>query len=223
MDVDLKIKQEKELFDDWKKKNNKIIPDGVVSFEDYAKSNCKILFVLKEVNSDETDWDLREFLRNGGRDRTWNNICRWVKGIRNIDKDYNWKDIVNIEEAERKEYLKSIAVLNLKKYTGGKAVANNDEIFEYAVSDSELLKRQVDIYEPDLIILCGTEYPFFNSVYKNIDIKWEMTHKGVRYVIDNNRIIISYNHPEARVSPNFLYYLLMDALREINDKSKIWY
>ena len=65
MDIDLKIKQEKELFDDWKKKNNKIIPDGVVSFEDYAKSNCKILFVLKEVNSDETDWDLREFLRNG--------------------------------------------------------------------------------------------------------------------------------------------------------------
>ena len=50
-----------------------------------------------------------------------------------------------------------------------------------------------------------------------------MTHKGVRYVIDNNRIIVAYNHPEARVSPNFLYYLLIDALREINDKSKIWY
>ena len=32
----------------------------------YWKSGIKILFLLKEVNGGE-DWDLREFLREGGR------------------------------------------------------------------------------------------------------------------------------------------------------------
>ena len=36
--------------------------------------------LLKEVNGGE-DWDLREFLREGGRKQTWDNVTRWV--IRN--------------------------------------------------------------------------------------------------------------------------------------------
>lgn len=48
-----------------------------------------------------------------------------------------------------------------------------------------------------------------------------MTHNGVWYAIDGKRIIIAYSHPEARVSANFLYYPLMDALREINKELNV--
>lgn len=217
MDIESKIKKEKELFEQWKRKNDKIVPDGVVCWEEYAKSKCKILFILKEVNSDENDWDLRDFLLDGDRSFTWNNIIRWIMGIRNLDLNYNWKDIEIISKIERKKYLKTIAAINLKKETGGTAVADNDNIYKCAIEDRELLKNQVDIYEPDLIICCGTANEFFDSVYKDIDVEWKMTHNGVRYVKNADRIIVSYNHPAARVSNILLYYPLIDALREIMD------
>ena len=215
MRVEDKVKQENELLERWKKTNPSIIIDGVVSWEDYIKSNPKILFVLKEVNSDESNWDLREFIRDGARNYTWNNITRWVIGIRNITKNYNWQEIEGISEKERKEVLKSIAAVNLKKETGGGAVADNDAIYKHALNDKDFLKEQVAIYDPELIICCGTSYAFFDSVYNGRDVKWGITFNGVWYARDNNKVIISYNHPEARVSPNFLYYPLIDALREI--------
>lgn len=216
MDIDAKKSEEKKLFDDWEKRDPSIIPDGVVSWCNYANSAIKILFVLKEVNSDERNWDLREFLKDGGGSYTWNNITRWIIGIRNINIDYDWSTIENIEPEQRREYLDTVAAINLKKATGGKAVADNDIICKHALNDSDLLKRQVDIYEPDLIICCGTSDAFFKSIYKDIKVDWRMTHNGVWYVIDGKRTIIDYKHPEARVFANFLYYPLMDALREIS-------
>ena len=216
MNINAKILEEQELFDDWKERDPSIILDGVVSWFDYANSAIIILFVLKEVNSDESDWDLREFLKDGGRSFTWNNITRWIIGIRNINTDYDWSTIENIEPEQRREYLKTVAAINMKKATGGKDVADNGIIYKHALNDSELLKRQIDIYEPDLIICCGTADAFFDSVYKDIKVDWKMTHNGLWYVIDGKRTIIAYNHPEARVSANFLYYPLMDALREIS-------
>ena len=215
MDIKEKRRQEEELLKKWKEINPNIITDGVVSWEDYATSNPKILFVLKEVNSDEPNWDLREFTRDGARNYTWDNITRWIIGIRNIDQDYNWQKIKEISEQERKEVLKSIAAINLKKETGGGAVADNDTIYKHAINDKELLKNQVDIYDPDLIICCGTGTAFLESVYSEKIVKCEITFNGVDYVKDNNRVIVLYNHPQARVSPNFLYYPLIDALREI--------
>ena len=215
MGIEDKIEQDSELLERWKKMNPSIITDGVVSWEDYIKSNPKILFVLKEVNSDESNWDLREFIRDGARNYTWNNITRWIIGIRNINQNYNWQEIEKISEQERKEVLKSIAAINLKKETGGGAVADNDTVYKHAINDKDFLKEQVVIYDPELIICCGTSYAFFDSVYNGRDVKWEITSNGVWYVRDNNKVIISYNHPEARVSPNFLYYPLIDVLREI--------
>ena len=48
-------------------------------------SSPSIVFILKEVNDpDGGGWDLRQFLRNNGdRPQTWNNVARWVHGIRN--------------------------------------------------------------------------------------------------------------------------------------------
>lgn len=191
------------MFERWKKINSNIITDGVVSWEDYFKSELKILFVLKEANSDEANWDLRELLRDGERNFTWNNITRWIKWIREISKNYNWNKIVKISPKDRKNFLLSIAAINVKKEIGGRDVADNDIVYKSAFNDKEYLKEQVEIYEPDLIICCGTSSAFLDSVYCDIKIDWKMTFNGVWYIKIDNKIIVSYNHPEARVSPNF--------------------
>lgn len=136
MDINVKLLEEQKLFAYWKERDPSIIPDGVVSWRDYMNSNVKILFVLKEVNSDESDWDLREFLRNGSRSFTWNNITRWIIGIRNLNKDYDWNTIKDVDEKKRNENLKSIAAINVKKATGDRDVADNDIIYKHALNDS---------------------------------------------------------------------------------------
>lgn len=39
---------------------------------------------------------------------------------------------------------------------------------------------------------------------------------GGWYFVDGNSVVISFAHPEARISDNFLYYTLIDAVKEIN-------
>ena len=74
------LKKENTFLDDWAAKVSGFIRDEIVDHEFYWKSGIKILFLLKEVNGGE-DWDLREFLREGGRKQTWDNVTRWVIGI----------------------------------------------------------------------------------------------------------------------------------------------
>ena len=119
---------EEKLFDEWQEKekleynieNKKIfVRDGLVDEESYFKAPVKILYLLKEVNGGDKDWDLREFIRGGGQAYTWNNITRWTKGIFRYSEELNWSSLEEINEDSRKETLKHIIVVNLKKISGG--------------------------------------------------------------------------------------------------------
>lgn len=120
---------ENELLDKFSTKINGMVKDGVVSWNDYLQSDIKILFVLKEVNGSD-NWDLRAFLREGGRADTWNNITRWLMGIRNIDK--------------------------------------------------ELLKEQLNLYNPNLVICCGTVNEYFDFICENKQFDWKTTNRNLQ-------------------------------------------
>ena len=114
--------KENQLFEEWAKKRKPFVRDGVVSKEHYRKSKHKIVFILKEVNKIKRhNWDLRNFVLRGSRRQTWNNVARWVHGIREIWESretpkwefYEDKDMKKF----RKETLKSICAMNLKKNT----------------------------------------------------------------------------------------------------------
>ena len=44
-----------------------------------------------------------------------------------------------------------------------------------------------------------------------------MTTRGVWYFKDGNKLVITFSHPAARVKDCYLYYALLDAVREILD------
>jgi hypothetical protein len=50
----------------------------------------------------------------------------------------------------------SIAYVNVKKNAGGTSKSNNNEIAQYAVSDKEFLKRQLNLINPNIIFCGGT-------------------------------------------------------------------
>jgi len=212
----MKIHEKEELlFGEWELSVPGLVKDGIVSENEYNKAKYKIVYILKEVNGGK-NWDLRDFLSDekGGRPDTWDNISRWTKGILNIEKEIEWNDLKKDNEKRRIDYLKKICAMNLKK-TSGKDTSNKHEIELASKRDSDFLKRQYELYQPDITVCCGTASDFFDTIYSDNKREWLQTSRGINYEKDNGRIIIDYAHPASRTKPCLLYYGLMDAVREI--------
>lgn len=197
-----------------KRDNPIIVADGVVDEKQYLESKFKIVYVMKEVNGGSDDWDLKDFLFDGGRSQTWDNIARWTEGILNLQEDFSWKYLSENNEIRRKKYLRKIGSINLKK-TPGKHTSNYKEISIAATENKEIIKEQIELYNPEIIICCGTSHDFIKCYLESDPVNWEMTYRGVEYIRNKNQIIISFAHPEARVRDAYLYYALIDAIREI--------
>lgn len=207
--------QEDELFSVWSCHRDGFVADGVVSEVDYLASKIKLCFILKEVNDpDGGDWDLRDFLFEGARHQTWDNVTRWVKSIKNLPKEIYWNELSNISELERSESLKSISVINLKK-TPGTHTADYASMETVANEDKRLIQKQFSIYNPDITI-CGGTAELFKYIAGYENAVWKMTTRGIWWFErENGKYVISYNHPEARVHKPLLIYGLLDAIKEI--------
>ena len=204
---------EEVLFKTLRYQNSDIVIDGVVDEASFLSARYRIVYILKEVNGGK-GWDLREYVCDGARPQTWDNIARWTEGILSWEQDFAWKIMCANNEERRKNELKKITVVNLKKLPGGHT-SDSRKIYEAALTNSEVVMKQLALYHADFIILCGTESAFIASCYGNTEVEWKSTRHGVRYFADCSTVIISFSHPAARVSDNLLYYALIDAIREI--------
>ncbi len=205
--------QEKELFDEWKYNVPGFIPDGIIDEKCYLRSSPRVLYLLKEVNGG-VDWSLKDYIKAGARAQTWNNIARWQYGIQNIDKDIDWQNISYITDDWRKEQLKSICVVNIKKQSGT-TTSDWNQLKKFATENKSYLTRQIQLYSPELIICCGTKEIYSKVLYSQTFETDQITQRGICYVNNSSRTVISYVHPAARIKDSILYYGLMDAVKEI--------
>lgn len=218
--------KEKQLLDEWKEKGQCdnifgkkefFVKDGLIDEINYSKAPIKILYLLKEVNGGDEDCDLRDFVRDGARSATWDNITRWTKGIFEYFKyknELDWDSLEKIDTYDRSQILKSIIAVNLKKIPG-RCTADYKKIEDFLKKqiNKTFLKKQLSIYNSDIIICCGTGWLY--SRYIN-QIDWDKTTRGIKYKKENSKIIIDYLHPNTRVSSNLLYYGIIDAIKEIS-------
>lgn len=206
---------ENSLFDEWKGNRKGFVSDGLVSEQDYLNSDTKICIVLKEVNDPYGGgWDLREFLAEGARSQTWNNVVRWINGIRNINRDIPWQDFDEINEADRQSSLKSICAMNLKK-SPGTHTTDKASLNKVANEDRNFIEQQFSLYNPDITICGGTGDLFKDTAGLN-EYEWKRTNRGIWwYERAPKKYVIAYCHPEARVDNPLIVYGLIDAIREI--------
>lgn len=210
--------EEERLFAEWEKHRSNLVKDGVVDEKAYLESNPKLLFVMKEVN-DTTGggWDLRQFIREGAIGQTWNNVTRWVYGIRNLNKDIEWSSIPTGTAEKRRELLNSICAMNLKK-SPGRGRTDNKKLEQAVAEDKEYLKQQFAFYDPNIIICCGsvTGDLFCRFILSETKPEPKMTKRGIPFhQLKSNQYLISFYHPQAIVLGCLLYYGLIDAVREI--------
>ena len=136
------------LFDEWKRawKFSAFIKDGMVCPEEYGR----ILFVLRDMNCRE-ERDLRlDLARDGSGWKTWNNAARWALALLDGEEGYP----KNMPRERRAAIMRRTAVMNMKK-EGGASRAQAGEIEAAVRKQKDILRRQMEILAPDIVICCG--------------------------------------------------------------------
>lgn len=211
--------RENALFERWRARYPNAVADGVVDEGAYGVSTPRLLFVLKEVNDPGGGgWDLREYLsaNANGRTASWDNVARWVVGIRRRGEDLPWPELRSLAGKRRQDVLRSIAVMNVKKTPGGN-VTNADELAAAAGADAALLREQAALYAPDLVLCCGSSVAkHFEHVCYDASLDWKETVRGVSYAaLPGGARLLDLPHPEARLADAILYYAVVDAVRAV--------
>ncbi|MGI6174140.1 MAG: hypothetical protein ACOYI8_09635 [Christensenellales bacterium] len=197
---------------------NPISFDGVVDEDSFLASPIRTAFLLKEINGKETieengvkvqqimkaDWeymtDLRShILAKDNKDKnlypTWPNVCLWVELLKNPDCVYSdcISENENFNEAKLRENILSVSIINLKK-THGSGSSVDSEIREAVCYGRTMLKEQIDIINPTLVICGGTfEYAkLLFEVERNQDV---MLPCGAHYFSRGKRIYLEFVHP----------------------------
>ncbi len=215
--------REEELFKEWEKRRESFVRDGVVSEHGYRTSCPRIAFILKEANDPGDDFDLRQFLQNqnGGKGTTWNNVARWVHGIRNLPSECAWSCYENVGARFRREVLRGIVAMNLKKSPGGSRTRNS-ELKSVTRDDAEFIQKQYALYDPDITICGGadTTGELFRKVV-HPKMSWKQTTGGVCwYRRDIRKCVVAFTHPAARFGTMRMLGDLLNAIKEIKQKQE---
>ena len=187
------------------------ITDGIMDFEKYFHAKYKILWILKEPYDDFNeegkpfggDWHLRDAIIpkqtyqefTGGRKTfepmiytTWgilNDFCLWN----------NMKDLNN--DPTMLNALKSVAYINVKKLPGYTS-SNPTEIENAYQLHKEILLKQIECYNPDILIGGYTLHLFMNDM--GITNEEMIKNGSANYIIKDDKIIIDAYHPAQRPS-----------------------
>lgn len=186
------------LFDEWRPQvmaeAGHFVEDGIVCLESWRIAKRKILFLLKEPNGYKGERGaLNDLLRKAAEpnstsrmwDRpTFHNVGRWAYGLLNYS-GY----VPSYEEANRacKTAVLRCAYINIKKSSGGARATKEVEV--HAQTYAALLRRQVALIDPDIVVCGGTYKMLKKHVYPSMTRVSERVHQF------ENSIFINAYHP----------------------------
>lgn len=204
-----KTEQLNKLFQQWKKEipGNKgcFISDGIINEHEYNNAKTKILFLTKEPNSpNKEEWDFRQVWNEQVRYIFASRISEWTYGLLDGFKPYS-----TIKYEEKLAAIKKIALMNIKKVGGGGS-SNEIEILAHLKTNMALLNRQIEIINPELIILGVSWDSIKSNLIKNT--KWEDSGYNVDLCNWNGKKVIDFYHPSSRIVPAASYSLLQNII-----------
>lgn len=183
-------------------KENECI-DGVIDCKSYYNQKLKLLWILKEANSEESFSFIECF-----NDPKWLEKCgSSLSSIRRViytsygildNGNKEWKDFPWSNDLLCQEKLKDIAYINIKKRAGGSR-SISEEIKNAYIENQKILKLQIETYNPDIIIF-GNTLSFVNkSDFNGLEgAEPEKTEYGNYYYIIDKKLYIHTWHPAVR-------------------------
>ena len=178
-----------------------VVIDGVVDIDCYQKSPLKVMWILKETNS-EGSWSIVDNYKN----HTWLTDNNRLMSIRRViyasygimhPEIKDWKDFPWSYEKECQTALRNIAFININKLPGS-SVADDNMIQEAYNRNRALLKLQFDTYDPDIVIFGNTlkyvNLEDFDGDF-SVDNRMRTEKTDTHYYADMNRLYINAWHP----------------------------
>ncbi|GHB76553.1 hypothetical protein GCM10008107_27590 [Psychrosphaera saromensis] len=206
------------IWNDWEKhyKNigicsTRICKDGIVRPEIYKDECLKILFIGKEVN----DWpggDMRDLAQRGPKYSYLHNLARWAAGLLDQFPDFS---IIN-NKKYLKDTLSRIALINLKKTSGGSS-ANMAHVSAYAKNDKELLRKQIALIKPNIIVPLATHDILIWLL--DLEVNSDLPNNAPYYSNKNKAWIAPWKHPSMRGDVEVAY----NKMRDFINKEKSFY
>ncbi len=245
MDHNTLLNQQEELFRRMRTECPTLYPhfigDGAVNPEQFFRREPRIVFLAKDPNykrppNGETR-DLFEKIRSGGEEGEFA-LSKWRIGGRVLSR---WLseihgDNLSWEELEHKsnkimwclDKFQSLALVNIKK-TAGRGINPEKQLGEYraeldrhASEAGPLLADQVRLYDPVIVVACGTGHGILEHLFPKINLLGKRTRRGWDfYEIGDERFrIVTYYHFSGRTDSRMLHYGLVDAIKEIVDSTQ---
>ena len=231
-ELDQYISAHSELMHKWKTKHKTtghkaFVSDGIICPEVWFSQNTRVLFILKEAYSSDSDsnvdWNLLDYLNSadGSKGRIWSAVAEWQHALENTTKDSisvfdNWLgcpvgDMVQYRKT-KSDLLKKCAVINIKK-SNGRNGSTDADLLEYINQDWELLKKQIEIIAPTIIV-CGSTFHLLKDYPKDpaskrkhilgADTSSISKDRGCKRIGDT--IVIAYYHPANQYPAALNYY-----------------
>lgn len=206
-------KEQQEICNEMEKRAKELglerypITDGVCDFEGYLMSNPKIMWILKEPNGqypngelEDGGWSIvedsfRDDIEGTAKQPTWQVMIYVIYGYQNglmyDDMEYINKNI------EMAKVMQRIAYLNVSKMPGYNT-SNKNNIEQCYVQWKPILNRQIETYNPDVIIF-GYTFEHFRNDFKEKGLEqignipnWIDVYKS------GNRILFDAYHPSRK-------------------------
>lgn len=197
---------------------NTIAPiyDGIGDFDEFSKNKYRVMWILKEAYDDEKDgkpagggWFITGGNSSGDFDyvsKSWQRIAQTTYAIQKNEKDFSKLPKIESSLKGDSEYgrlLKSIIYINTNKMPG-LTTSDNYDIQQKFYIWKPILKEQIQLYKPDIVIFGGT-YEFYKYSFSDIFGEKSATPYEIEkfknkachgaFVGKNNRLYIDAYHP----------------------------
>lgn len=177
-----------------------LISDGVMYPDKYFNEDLRIAWILKEAYDEEDgtggNWSYFDLFVKESFDvstsKTFNPIIYASYGLYNNFTKYGGMDWIH-DDPTMKEVLKNIAIINTQKLPSKNHSSTADsDLYESVNEYSDLLKRQINLLNPNVIIF-GNTFKYFKDL---LEIEDSEIVKGiVCHVAKGNKLYISAYHP----------------------------
>lgn len=185
------------------------ITDGIFNAKKYLeKENLKIMWILKEPydsfdkkgNPKGGDWDITDFHFSNPIDFSTNNTfgrkITYVSYALLNQKE--WEVLSKTKDDNEMAFANQhIAYININKMPN-KKISNDKELFQNYAIWKEILWKQIDTYEPDIMIF-GNTFKFFKADFDGRIQGFKHKSYVDSYLCDNQLLISTY-HPSATIN-----------------------
>lgn len=172
----------------------------------YYQARPRVLAVLKDPNN-SAGFDLRDLLNSGAKWAIWHRLAEWMAGIHNRFPAY---ESVYGHTELKNNALRQSAVINVKKRNGGSSV-DDATLHRFAFQDRTLLREQIQMLDPTLILACGTfeQLLWLLGDLVPAGVNLELPHTVV--TLANGANLVKWRHP-ARCAGRGPYETLGEVL-----------